>query len=75
MGFFNIFASSYSQLVVTDANGDTNKIYDVNSSHFLRVISIFLGVLIVTGIYIFFIARYLLRLRRNTKNIYNNHYH
>ena len=67
MGFFNIFASSYSQLVVTDANGDTNKIYDVNSSHFLRVISIFLGVLIVTGIYIFFIARYLLRLRRNTK--------
>ena len=75
MGLFNIFASSYSQLVVTYANGDTNKIYDVNSSHFLRVISIFLGVLIVTGIYIFFIARYLLRIRRNTKDIYNNHYH
>lgn len=32
MGIFNLFASSYSQLIVTDKNGEESIIYDVNSA-------------------------------------------
>ena len=75
MGFFNIFASSYSQLVVTDidVDGGTNIVYDVNSSHFVRVISIFIGDLIVVGIVIFLIARQVIQQKRNTKSICAKH--
>lgn len=37
MGIFNLFASSYSQLIVTNKNGEESIIYDVNSTHFSNV--------------------------------------
>lgn len=46
MGVFNIFASSYSQLVVTNASEEERVIYDVNATHFFNIIVVFVGILL-----------------------------
>ncbi len=43
MGFFNLLASSYSQLVITDKNGNENIIYDVNSAQFSYMLKSFIN--------------------------------
>ena len=40
MGIFNLFASSYSQLIVTNKNGEETIIYDVNSAQFLNAAAV-----------------------------------
>lgn len=57
MGVFNIFASSYSQLVVTNAKGEESVVYDVNSIHFFNVIIVFVGVLLFGCLVVFGIIR------------------
>lgn len=53
MGFLNLFASSYSQLIEIDANGKTKLIYDVNSFKLAQSIVIFVGVIVIISIAVF----------------------
>lgn len=53
MGFLNLFASSYSQLIITDSNGQTNVFYDVNSEQLTKTLIIFIGVLLFVGIVVY----------------------
>lgn len=55
MGPLNIFSFNYSQLLITDQNGDTKIIYDINSSQIIKyiiiiciIISFFVFILIPT---------------------------
>lgn len=48
--FFNVFASSYSQLIKTDSDGSTTVIYDVNSDQFIKTIIVFIGVVLLIAI-------------------------
>lgn len=47
MGLFNIFASSYSQLVVEDAQGNQTILYDVNNAQMTKIIIIFVASILV----------------------------
>ena len=65
MSFLNFFASSYSQLLVTDEYGTEKMLYDVNSSQLLQSILIFVGV----SAFVLFVVVYLaLRIRKNIKS-------
>ena len=63
MGVLNIFASSYSQLLRTDSNGNETVLYDVSTAQMTKTVCIFISVLIfvalVTAVIIcpFFIAK------------------
>lgn len=63
MGVLNIFASSYSQLLRTDSNGNETVLYDVSTAQMTKTVCIFIAVLIfvalVTAVIIcpFFIAK------------------
>lgn len=46
MGIFNVFASSYSQLIITNKNGEKSIMYDVNSTQFSNMVIKFIGVLV-----------------------------
>ncbi len=46
MGLFNIFTSSYSQLIKTDADGNQITIYDVSSAHTTKFVIIFIAVIL-----------------------------
>ena len=52
MGVFNIFTSSYSQLVATN-NGIEHVVYDVNATQFAKTIVVFISVLILICIVVF----------------------
>ncbi len=45
MGIFNFFASSYAQLVETDADGTTKMLYDINTAYTIKIAVIFVFVL------------------------------
>lgn len=64
MGIFNISASSYSQLITIDEDGDTNIIYDVNSSQLLKSIVMFVGVIIFAGIVILCLVKEFIKMYR-----------
>ena len=56
MGFFNIFATSYNQLVVIDSNGTEKIIYDVNNKQLSKTKSAVIGggliiFLIIAGVF------------------------
>lgn len=57
MGVFNVFASSYSQLVVTNSNGEESVIYDVNATHLLNIIVVFVGILLLGCLVAFGVVR------------------
>lgn len=50
MGILNVFASSYSQLVITESNDEEKIIYDVNKTQMLKTILIIIGVIVFSGI-------------------------
>lgn len=52
MGPFNLFASSYSQLIKTDSDGSTTVIYDVNNDQLIKTIFIFIGIVLLIAIVI-----------------------
>lgn len=72
MGILNMFASSYSQLIVTNKNGKKNIIYDVNSAQCLRMIVIVVCVSIFVSIALSILIRQFVRERRNKKHHDNN---
>ena len=50
MCFLNLFATSSSQLISTNANGDKNVIYDVNDSYFRNLLIMFIAVVALVSI-------------------------
>ena len=65
MGIFNIFASSYSQLVVTNTNGEDRVIYDVSSIQFSNTIVAFIGVLVFVCLVVSLIIWRCIKLKRD----------
>lgn len=63
MGFFNWFASSYSQLVKIDSNGESHVLYDVNSAQMLKMIAMFVGVLVFVCFVVIVVIRQFAKLR------------
>lgn len=57
MGIFNLFASSYSQLVITDNNGETEIFYDVNSTELTKMIVKVVGVIVFVGIVLIILVK------------------
>lgn len=50
LGLLNIFATSYSQVVITDANGVENVIYDVNSQQLINILLVLIGSVLFVGV-------------------------
>jgi len=67
MGFFDLFASSYSQLVVEDSKGGERIIHDVNSSQFVSIVVMFVGVLLLVCVAIFSVVWQFVKLRQKHK--------
>ena len=67
MGVFNYLASSYSQVVVKDLNGDERIVYDVNSTQMFTTVSIWVGGLLLFAIAFAIILRNMLKANRNTQ--------
>lgn len=66
MGIFNIFSSSYSQLIKIDAEGNETTIYDVSAEHTVRTITYFVLTLLFITIVIMMLIRTIIRLQRHT---------
>lgn len=64
MGPFNLFASSYSQVIKTDSDGSTNVIYDVNNDQLIKTIFIFTGVVLFIAVVLW---RIVIEFKRNYK--------
>lgn len=63
LGMFNVFASSYSQLIVREANGEERVLYDVNSAYFIKMLFMFIGVLLAICLAVAVIARQFVKLK------------
>ena len=63
-GIFNLFASSYTQLVVTENNGEESIIYDVNSSQIVKDIATFILIVILIFIAIYYIRKEFIKLKQ-----------
>ncbi len=57
MGIFNVFASSYSQLTVTDVDGGEKIIYDVSQIQFLNTLAVFICAIAFIGLAVTIIIR------------------
>lgn len=57
MGFLNLFATSYSQLIETDAVGNTTVIYDVSDEYAIKMVIKFITVILVFVTVVFVIIR------------------
>ena len=57
MGIFNLVATSYSQVVTIDANGNEAIIYDVNSEQLTKTILILIGIFVFVVIAVMGIVR------------------
>lgn len=58
MGFFNLFASNYSQLVATNTEEKETVLYDVNSAQFSKIAIILFGVLVFVALCLLMILRW-----------------
>ena len=67
MGIFNLFASSYSQLVALDINGEESILYDVSSTHMAKMIVMSVCILLFVSVVVYFVAREFVRLKNNAK--------
>ena len=67
MKIFNVFASSYSQLITTSQNGEESIIYDVNSAEFVKTALAFTGVLIFVGLVVSVVISQFIKLKRRAK--------
>ena len=65
MGLFNLVAMSYSQIVITDANGSENIIYDVNSNQILKTVAFCIIVIAIIIIAVVCIAREFIKLSKS----------
>lgn len=66
MGLFNVFASSYSQLIITNINGEERVVYDVGSIQFSNMIVAFICVFIFIFIAVTLVIRQFIKLKRGT---------
>lgn len=64
MGIFNVFASSYSQLIVTNRNGEESIIYDVSSAQFSSMVVAFVGVVAFACLVLVVVIWQFVKLRR-----------
>lgn len=67
MKIFNVFASSYSQLITTNQNGEESIIYDVNSAEFAKMALAFTGVLVFVGLVVSVVISQFIKLKRRAK--------
>lgn len=65
MGVFNLFASSYSQLITTNANGEESIIYDVSSTQCSNMIAVFIGVLLFICLVVAVVIWQFIKLKRS----------
>lgn len=65
MGIFNLFASSHSQLISMDKNGESRIIYDVSPGQFTNMFVVFIGVIASVGIVAATILRPLIKSKRS----------
>ena len=65
MGVFNLFASSYSQLVASKSTGETNVLYDANLTQYMNTLALFIVVLIFVTFVVFGIIWQFIKLKRN----------
>lgn len=68
-GFLNAFGSSYSQLILTDENGETHILYDVNADQFPAMVLKFVLIAILVIFWFGFMSYALIRFRKVKKNI------
>ena len=66
MGIFNLFASSYSQLIAINKYGEKRIIYDVNSAQFLNMVVVVIGVAVFVCVVVAIIIRKFFKLKFNT---------
>ena len=66
IGIFNAFASSYSQLTITNKNGEKSIIYDVTSTHFSNMVVVFVVVLVFIYLVVMVITRQFGKLKHST---------
>lgn len=64
MGILNMFASSYSQLLKTDSNGNETIIYDAGTTQTAQTVLFIIAVLIFAAIVIALVIRQFLRAKR-----------
>ena len=64
MGFFNIFASSYSQFITVDDQGNQKILHDVNSMQLTRTIIAFVAVVVFVAIGIYVLRLEFIKLRK-----------
>lgn len=65
MGFFNFFATSYSQLVVTHGDGTSEIIYDVNDEQLIRTVLYFIFWLSFCAVVVFTVIKTMIYARSN----------
>ena len=65
MGLLNLFASSYSQVLVKDAIGAENVIYDVSSMQLANMIATVAVILVVVILAVVLITRQFIKLKHN----------
>lgn len=63
MGIFNVFSSSYSQLIITNEVGEKSIIYDVNSLQFLNMILVFIGIIFFVSLCVIIVIRQFIKLK------------
>ena len=66
MGIFNLFASSYSQLITTNKNGEKNIIYDVSSAQFSNMVAVAVGGLVFICLVAAVVLWQFIKLKRDT---------
>ena len=64
MGLLNIFASSYSQLIKTNSDGNTVIIYDVSSEYTTRFVTIFIAVILFVAFIVLIIILQFKKLKK-----------
>ena len=62
-GIFNVFASSYSQLIVREANGEERILYDVNSAQLFNMLFMFICVLLTVCLAVAVLVRQFVKLK------------
>ena len=65
MGILNVFASSYSQLIITNKYGEESIIYDVNSAQFSNMVVVVGGVIVFICLVVAVVIWQFIKLKRN----------
>lgn len=64
IGIFNLIATSYSQIISIDSNGEENIIYDVNSTQYFNTVAMFIFVIVFISVAVAIIIRQFVKLKR-----------